>query len=149
MMRRRRRPAVVAALIASRASQARRRTRIRDPGPASWGVRSRRAAPAWGRPGAVRRQLGGEPGVPRGMARPRGLGGGRGDERSIAGDGHAVADLDALPAVRLRHSIGSSLVVGVTASDFLNRNWDVQQTDTVMPRDSALRSTTGRSPSAA
>jgi long-subunit fatty acid transport protein len=34
--------------------------------------------------------------------------------------------------------VGSRLVLGVTISDFLNRNWDVQQSDTVMPRDSAL-----------
>ncbi|MGA2384210.1 MAG: hypothetical protein ABSG61_12335 [Gemmatimonadales bacterium] len=34
--------------------------------------------------------------------------------------------------------VGNRLVIGVNVSDFLNRNWDVQRTDTVMPRDSAL-----------
>jgi hypothetical protein len=34
--------------------------------------------------------------------------------------------------------VGNRLVIGVNVSDYLNRNWDVQRTDTVMPRDSAL-----------
>lgn len=34
--------------------------------------------------------------------------------------------------------VGNRLVIGVTVSDYLNRNWDVQRTDTVMPRDTAL-----------
>lgn len=34
--------------------------------------------------------------------------------------------------------VGNRLVIGVDVSDYLNRNWDVQRTDTVMPRDSAL-----------
>jgi long-subunit fatty acid transport protein len=34
--------------------------------------------------------------------------------------------------------VGNRLVIGVDVSDYLNRNWDVQRTDTVMPRDTAL-----------
>ena len=42
------------------------------------------------------------------------------------------------PTFGFATTFGSKLVVGVSVSDFLNRNWYVQQTDTVMPRDSAL-----------
>ncbi len=34
--------------------------------------------------------------------------------------------------------VGSRIVVGFTASDYLSRNWDVVQSDTVTPRDSGV-----------
>jgi long-subunit fatty acid transport protein len=42
------------------------------------------------------------------------------------------------PAFGFATPVGSFLVVGITASDYLNRNWDVEQADTVTPRDSAV-----------
>ena len=60
-------------------------------------------------------------------------------QRSVdAGAGTASLRSMRFPLFGFATPIGRRLVVGVSASDFLNRNWDVQQSDTVVPRDSAV-----------
>jgi hypothetical protein len=64
---------------------------------------------------------------------------GAGSQRSVdAGTGTVSLTSMRFPLFGFAAPIGRRIVVGVTVSDFLNRNWDVQQTDTVMPRDSAV-----------
>jgi len=64
--------------------------------------------------------------------------GAQSDHSYDAGSGQTSLRSMRFPTFGFATTIGSRLVVGVSVSDFLNRNWDVQQTDTVMPRDSAL-----------
>ena len=62
-----------------------------------------------------------------------------GSQRSVdVGTGTTSLTSMRFPIFGFAASIGSRLVVGISASDYLNRNWDVQRTDTVTPRDSAV-----------
>ncbi len=54
------------------------------------------------------------------------------------GTGQVALSSMRFPTFGFATTVGSRLVVGINVSDYLNRNWDVQRTDTVMPRDSAL-----------
>jgi len=55
-----------------------------------------------------------------------------------AGTGQVSGASMRFPTFGFAAPIGGRLVVGINVSDFLSRNWSVQQTDTVMPRDSAI-----------
>jgi len=57
------------------------------------------------------------------------------------GSGQAALASMRFPTFGFATPIGSRLVVGVTVSDYLNRNYQVTQTDTVAPRDTALQVT--------
>ena len=60
-------------------------------------------------------------------------------QRSVdAGTGTASLRSMRFPLFGFATPIGRRLIVGVSVSDFLNRNWEVQQSDTVVPRDSAV-----------
>jgi len=50
------------------------------------------------------------------------------------GTGTSSLSATRFPVVGFAGSIGSKMVVALTASDYLDRNWSVQQTDTVSPR---------------
>jgi hypothetical protein len=54
------------------------------------------------------------------------------------GTGEVSLSAMRFPTFGFASSVGSRVALGVSVSDYLNRNWDVQQADTVMPRDSAL-----------
>jgi len=54
------------------------------------------------------------------------------------GTGHVSGTSMRFPTFGFAVPIGGRLIVGINVSDYLNRNWDVQQTDTVMPRGSAI-----------
>ena len=64
---------------------------------------------------------------------------GSSSDRSFdAGTGPASLRSTRFPLFGFATQVSPRLVVAVTASDFLDRNWTVVQTDTVTPRDSAL-----------
>lgn len=79
---------------------------------------------------------------PASLAEWHGLAGwavGAGSQRSVdAGTGSTKLTSMRFPVFGFAAPVGSRLVVGIGASDYLNRNWDVQRSDTVMPRDSVL-----------
>jgi hypothetical protein len=54
------------------------------------------------------------------------------------GTGNVSLSAMRFPTFGFATTVGSRLALGVSVSDYLNRNWDVQHTDTVMPRDTAL-----------
>ena len=64
--------------------------------------------------------------------------GAQSDHSFNAGSGQVSLRSMRFPTFGFATPVGSRLVIGVAVSDYLNRNWDVQQTDTVMPRDSSL-----------
>ena len=51
-----------------------------------------------------------------------------------AGAGSSSLGATRFPVIGFAGAIGPSVVVAVSASDYLDRNWSVQQTDTVTPR---------------
>jgi hypothetical protein len=51
-----------------------------------------------------------------------------------AGSGSSSLSATRFPVVGFASAVGPRVVVAVTASDYLDRNWSVQQTDTVSPR---------------
>jgi hypothetical protein len=55
-----------------------------------------------------------------------------------AGSGASSLTSTRFPVFGFASDVSPRLVVAVTASDYLDRNWSVLQTDTVQPRDSAL-----------
>jgi hypothetical protein len=55
-----------------------------------------------------------------------------------AGTGQVSGSSMRFPTFGFAVPISGRIVIGVDVSDYLNRNWNVQQTDTVMPRDSAI-----------
>jgi long-subunit fatty acid transport protein len=55
-----------------------------------------------------------------------------------AGSGRTSLGSTRFPVLGFATPVGSRLVIGVSASDYLNRNWSVQQTDTVTPRGTAI-----------
>jgi len=58
-----------------------------------------------------------------------------GSDRSFnTGAGTASLSATRFPVVGFAGNLGEHLVLAVTASDYLDRNWSVQQTDTVSPR---------------
>ena len=133
---------IVAALIASRASEAAAQDSefgIRGLGFLGRPVSARSAGMA----GGEALFDGGSAVSPASLAAWHGLAGwavGAETDRSVsAGTGTQSLRSMRFPLFGFATTIGGRLVVGVSASDFLNRNWDVQQTDTVTPRDSALR----------
>ena len=68
-----------------------------------------------------------------------GWGEGAASRRSFdAGTGTESLTSTRFPLFGFAAPIGSRLVIGLTASNYLDRNWSVQQTDTIMPRDSAV-----------
>jgi len=60
------------------------------------------------------------------------------DHSFNAGTGEVSLRAMRFPTFGFAAAVSSKLSVGLNVSDYLNRNWDVQQTDTVTPRDSAL-----------
>lgn len=67
---------------------------------------------------------------------------GAGSRRSFdAGTGAMSLTSTRFPVFGFAAPIGARLVVGITAADYLNRNWSVTQIDTVTPRDSAVAAT--------
>ena len=62
-----------------------------------------------------------------------------GQDRSFAtGLGTSSLSATRFPVAGFAGLIGERWVVGITASDYLDRNWSVQQTDTVYPRGTAV-----------
>jgi len=60
---------------------------------------------------------------------------GSGGNRTFdAGTGTSSLSATRFPVIGFAGVIGPRVVLGVTVSDFLDRNWSVQQTDTVSPR---------------
>ena len=58
-----------------------------------------------------------------------------GSDRSFdTGAGTASLSATRFPVVGFAGNLGAKLVLAITASDYLDRNWSVQQTDTVSPR---------------
>ena len=58
-----------------------------------------------------------------------------GSDRTFdTGAGTSSLSATRFPVIGFAGVIGDRVVVAVTASDYLDRNWSVQQTDTVMPR---------------